>query len=38
MRLDAVLAVPTRTLGLRQAGDMRFLVTLTTRLWPWGER
>jgi hemolysin activation/secretion protein len=38
MRLDAVVAVPTRTVGLRQAGDVRFLVTLTTRLWPWGER
>ncbi|WP_439534724.1 ShlB/FhaC/HecB family hemolysin secretion/activation protein [Polymorphobacter sp.] len=38
MRLDAVVAVPTRTVGLRQAGDVRFLVTLTTRLWPWGNR
>ncbi len=38
LRLDATLAVPTRTVGLRQAGDVRFLVTLTTRLWPWGAR
>jgi len=38
MRLDAVVAVPTRSVGLRQAGDVRFLVTLTTRLVPWGDR
>lgn len=37
-RLDLGLAVPTRTVGLRQAGDVRFLMTLTTRLLPWGRQ
>lgn len=37
-RLDLGLAVPTRTVGARQAGDVRFLMTLTTRLVPWGGR
>lgn len=37
-RLDLGLAVPTRTAGLRQAGDVRFLMTLTTRLVPWGRQ
>lgn len=35
-RLDVGVAVPTRTAGLREAGDVRFLMTLTTRLVPWG--
>ncbi len=37
-RLDAVLAVPTETAGNRRAGDVRFLLTFTTRLLPWGDR
>jgi hemolysin activation/secretion protein len=37
-RLDLGLAVPTNTVGLRQAGDVRFLMTLTTRLVPWGRQ
>ncbi len=37
-RLDIGLAVPVRSAGSRQAGDVRFLVSLTTRLLPWGNR
>jgi hemolysin activation/secretion protein len=37
-RLDTSVAVATRTAGPTQAGDVRFLVTLTTRLAPWGGR
>ncbi|MBB6229408.1 hemolysin activation/secretion protein, partial [Polymorphobacter multimanifer] len=37
-RLDMALAVPTRTAGPTQAGDVRFLLTLTTRLVPWSAK
>lgn len=36
MRLDATLAVPLKRAGLQtERGDVRFLITLTTRLLPW---
>nr|WP_245842938.1 ShlB/FhaC/HecB family hemolysin secretion/activation protein [Sphingomonas laterariae] len=39
LRLDMALAVPTRnTRFADQKGDVRFLVSLTTRLFPWGDR
>jgi hemolysin activation/secretion protein len=38
-RLDTQLAVPLRRAGLQtERGDVRFLITLTTRLWPWSLR
>ena len=38
-RLDATLAVPLqRTESQLRRGDTRFLITLTTRLWPWSLR
>jgi len=38
-RLDATLAVPLqRTEAQTRRGDTRFLITLTTRLWPWSLR
>lgn len=38
-RLDAQLAVPLRrTESQLRRGDTRFLITLTTRLWPWSVR
>lgn len=38
-RLDLALAVPTEKAGLqRKRGDARILLTLTTRLVPWGAR
>lgn len=37
-RLDLVVAVPTRTVGPRAAGDVRVLMTLTTRLVPWNTK
>lgn len=38
-RLDVALAVPTEKAGLQaQRGDVRLLVSLTTRLLPWGDR
>ncbi|WP_240653325.1 ShlB/FhaC/HecB family hemolysin secretion/activation protein [Sphingomonas crocodyli] len=39
MRLDATLAVPTKRAGLQpDRGDVRFLVSLTTKLFPWKAR
>jgi hemolysin activation/secretion protein len=38
LRLDTSLAVATRTAGPTNSGDLRFLMTLTTRLAPWGGR
>jgi hemolysin activation/secretion protein len=38
-RIDARLAVPLqRTETQLRRGDTRFLITLTTRLWPWSLR
>jgi hemolysin activation/secretion protein len=37
-RLDTTLAVPTETWGFATDRSVRFLVTLTTRLLPWGDR
>ena len=38
-RLDAAVAVPTERAGFQtKRGDPRFLLTLTTRLVPWGAR
>ena len=38
-QLDATLAVPlTRTGLLTETPDPRFLISLTTRLWPWSSR
>jgi hemolysin activation/secretion protein len=38
-RLDMTLAVPTMRAGLLATKpDPRFLVSLTTKLWPWGRR
>jgi hemolysin activation/secretion protein len=38
-RVDAQLAVPLqRTQSQSRRGDTRFLITLTTRLWPWSLR
>lgn len=38
VRLDLTAAIPTRRVGLQaHRGDARFLMSLTTRLWPWGE-
>lgn len=38
-RLDVALAIPTEKAGLQaQRGDVRLLVSLTTRLLPWGDR
>lgn len=36
-RLDAALAFPARTIGTQGDGDVRFLLTLTTRLFPWSN-
>jgi hemolysin activation/secretion protein len=39
VRLDVTLAVPVKRAGLQtRRGDTRFLVSLTTRLWPWGAQ
>lgn len=38
-RLDGTLAVPLRTAGLQTARQRpRFLISLTTKLWPWGNK
>ena len=38
-RLDAALAVPLERAGLQtKRGDVRFLLSFTTRLWPWSFR
>ncbi len=37
-RLDVTVAVPVRDAGPVQSGDVRVLVSLTTRLVPWGNR
>ncbi|WP_156681143.1 ShlB/FhaC/HecB family hemolysin secretion/activation protein [Sphingomonas profundi] len=38
-RLDMTLAVPTKRAGLQaDRGDTRFLLSLTTKLYPWGSR
>lgn len=38
-RLDLAVAVPTKRAGLQaEKGDARVLLTLTTRLLPWGKR
>ena len=38
-RLDLALAIPTEKAGLQtKRGDPRVLLTLTTRLVPWGAR
>ncbi len=38
-RLDLTLAVPTNRAGLQtRRGDVRLLFSLTTKLWPWGNR
>lgn len=38
-RLDLTLAVPLRAAGLQtEVGDVRFLISFTTRLLPWGTR
>jgi hemolysin activation/secretion protein len=37
-RLDVTVAVPVRDVGPVQSGDVRVLVSLTTRLVPWGNR
>jgi hemolysin activation/secretion protein len=38
-RLDGTLAVPMRSAGLRaKRPDPRFLISLTTKLWPWSAR
>ncbi len=37
-RLDMTLAVPVESVGSAQSGDVRFLVSLTTRLVPWRTR
>ncbi len=37
-RLDMTLAIPMRSVGRTQSGDVRFLVSLTTRLLPWRTR
>ncbi|MFZ4688375.1 MAG: ShlB/FhaC/HecB family hemolysin secretion/activation protein [Polymorphobacter sp.] len=37
-RLDLALAVPLRDAGPVQSGDVRVLMSLTTRLLPWGAR
>jgi hemolysin activation/secretion protein len=37
-RLDLAVAVPLRDAGPVQSGDVRVLMTLTTRLIPWGTR
>jgi hemolysin activation/secretion protein len=37
-RLDLAVAVPLRDAGPVQSGDVRVLMTLTTRLIPWGAR
>ena len=37
-QLDVVLAVPIERAGLQaERGDVRVLVSLTTRLWPWSS-
>jgi hypothetical protein len=37
--LDAALAVPLTRVGVENIRpDPRFLVSLTTRLWPWSNR
>ncbi len=39
MRLDAMVAVPTKRAGFqRERGDPRFLLSFTTRLLPWKDR
>ncbi|WP_380873476.1 hypothetical protein ACFB49_41710 [Sphingomonas sp. DBB INV C78] len=39
LRLDMALAVPTRKAGFQtEKGDARLLISLTTRLFPWGDR
>ncbi len=38
-RLDVMLAVPTKRAGFQtEKGDARLLVSLTTKLWPWGAK
>ena len=37
-RIDVTLAVPVQSAGRVQSGDVRFLVSLTTRLVPWRTR
>jgi len=38
-RIDALIAVPLDRAGFQASkGDPRFLITLTTRLWPWRSR
>jgi hemolysin activation/secretion protein len=37
-RLDVAVAVPVRTIALVKSGDVRFLMTLSTRLLPWEAR
>ncbi|MEH6757280.1 MAG: ShlB/FhaC/HecB family hemolysin secretion/activation protein [Parasphingorhabdus sp.] len=38
-RLDLTVAVPTRAAGLQtRKGDVRFLISFTTKLLPWGKR
>ena len=37
-RLDMALAVPLSDAGLVKSGDVRFLMSLSTRLLPWGAR
>ena len=38
LRLDLTVAVPVRTVNAVQSGDVRFLMSLTTRLVPWRTR
>lgn len=37
-RIDMTLAVPVRDAGTIRSGDVRFLISLTTRLVPWSNR
>ena len=37
-RLDMTLAVPVRSAGATRSGDVRLMVSLTTRLVPWSAR
>lgn len=39
MRLEMIVAIPLERAGFQtERGDPRFLITLTTRLWPWSFR
>ncbi len=38
MRLDLTVAVPLRDAGLTRSGDVRLLMSLTTRFVPWSSR